>query len=127
MPTGVVTYTRKSLRNTNTPKWDGLTQKLNKIIPLLNGTIEDDGVGMLQVDFANKFVGGGFLGRGAVQEEILFGIYPELILSRLFVEKLTSCEALLVTGRYNEKNGQDFQKSFSKFLKISILMFLCRS
>lgn len=38
------------------------------------------------------------MGRGAVQEEILFSIYPELIISRLFTETLTSSEALLVTG-----------------------------
>ena len=34
------------------------------------GTIEADGLGMLQADFANKFVGGGVLGHGLVQEEI---------------------------------------------------------
>lgn len=40
------------------------------------GTIEDHGVGMLQADFANKVIGGGVLGRGAVQEEIRFLICP---------------------------------------------------
>ena len=34
---------------------------------------------MLQVDFANKFIGGGVLGHGAVQEEIRFLICPELL------------------------------------------------
>jgi len=33
-----------------------------------------------------------------VQEEILFVIYPELLISRLFTEKLYAGEALLVTG-----------------------------
>jgi len=28
-----------------------------------DGTIEDDGRGMLQADFANRFLGGGVLGR----------------------------------------------------------------
>lgn len=41
---------------------------------------------MLQVDFANKRVGGGVLGRGSVQEEIRFVICPELIVSRLLTE-----------------------------------------
>lgn len=45
-----------------------------------------------------RYVGGGVLGRGAVQEEILFVIYPELLISRLFTEKLLPGEALLVTG-----------------------------
>ena len=39
-----------------------------------------------QVDFANKFVGGGVLGDGCVQEEIRFLINPELIVTRLFTE-----------------------------------------
>lgn len=38
------------------------------------------------------------LGRGAVQEEILFVIYPELIITRLFTEKLNYNEAVIVTG-----------------------------
>lgn len=33
------------------------------------------------IDFANKSIGGGILTRGAVQEEILFCIFPELIAS----------------------------------------------
>ena len=41
-----------------------------------DGTIEDHGLGMLQADFANKFLGGGVFGRGAVQEEIRFLICP---------------------------------------------------
>lgn len=62
------------------------------------GTIEDDGLGFLQVDFANKNVGGGVLGFGCVQEEIRFVICPELLVSRLFVERLGDQEAVIVTG-----------------------------
>ena len=40
------------------------------------GTIEDDGDYMLQADFANKYIGGGVLGFGCVQEEIRFVISP---------------------------------------------------
>ena len=35
-------------------------------------TIKDDGHGMIQADFANKFLGGGVLNEGCVQEEIRF-------------------------------------------------------
>jgi poly(ADP-ribose) glycohydrolase len=35
------------------------------------------------VDFANKEIGGGVLGNGAVQEEILFLLFPEAIVSKL--------------------------------------------
>jgi poly(ADP-ribose) glycohydrolase len=38
----------------------------------------------IKVDFANKFVGGGVLEHGCVQEEILMMICPELLLGVLF-------------------------------------------
>lgn len=42
---------------------------------------------MLQADFANKFLGGGVFGRGAVQEEIRFLICPgsSLVASPVFL------------------------------------------
>lgn len=98
MPAGVVTYTRKSIRNSKTPDWSTSSKSLTKIIPLTDGTIEGNGDGLLKVDFANKYVGGGVLSRGTVQEEILFVIYPELLISRLFTQRLTACETLIVTG-----------------------------
>lgn len=51
------------------------------------------------MDFAAKFVGGGVLGRGLVQEEIRFLQCPELIVARLFTEKLADNECLKITGR----------------------------
>lgn len=62
---------------------------------------------MLQVDFANRFVGGGVTGHGLVQEEIRFIINPELIISRLFTEALEPNECLIITGteRYSEYSG----------------------
>lgn len=60
-----------------------------------SGTIEDGGANMLQVDFANRFIGGGVLSRGCVQEEIRFLINTELIVSRLFTEELCDNECLL--------------------------------
>uniref|UniRef100_A0A7N6FI68 PARG catalytic Macro domain-containing protein n=1 Tax=Anabas testudineus TaxID=64144 RepID=A0A7N6FI68_ANATE len=71
------------------------------------GTIEDDGYGMLQVDFANMYVGGGVTGHGLVQEEIRFLINPELIVSRLFTEALEYNECLIITGteQYSKYSG----------------------
>lgn len=46
-----------------------------------------------------RYVGGGVLGRGCVQEEIRFIICPELIVARLFTECLSDNEALLVIGK----------------------------
>ncbi len=54
----------------------------------------------LQVDFANRFVGGGVTGSGLVQEEIRFLINPELIAARLFTEALEDNECLIVTGKH---------------------------
>ncbi|KAG0287170.1 hypothetical protein BGZ98_004780, partial [Dissophora globulifera] len=63
--------------------------------------------GALQLDFANKIIGGGVLGNGAVQEEIRFAICPELIVSRLFTQNLQDNEALLIKGaeRFSNYNG----------------------
>ena len=62
---------------------------------------------MLQVDFANKYIGGGALGAGLVQEEIRFMICPEMILSRLFTEVLEKDECLIMTGceRFSKYKG----------------------
>lgn len=71
------------------------------------GTIEDDGDGLLQVDFANKFLGGGVLNSGCVQEEIRFVICPELLISRLFTECLDDNECMIIMGceRFSEYKG----------------------
>lgn len=83
-------------------RWDTSDSYLGKVRININssGTIEDDGLGFLQVDFANKNVGGGVLGYGCVQEEIRFVICPELLVSRLFIERLRDQDAVIVTGRY---------------------------
>lgn len=50
--------------------------------------------------FNFRYVGGGVLGRGCVQEEIRFVICTELIVARLFTESLADNEALFVVGTY---------------------------
>ena len=66
-----------------------MAQKLNKDICIHYFT---------QVDFANKYIGGGVLGQGCLQEEIRFLISPELIITRLFTEVLESNEVIEITG-----------------------------
>eukprot|EP00906_Rhabdomonas_costata_P027545 RCo039099 len=53
---------------------------------------------MLRVDFANRYLGGGVLGPGAVQEEILFACCPEMIVGRLLCPALQDDEAVLILG-----------------------------
>ncbi|KAK3760693.1 hypothetical protein RRG08_010666 [Elysia crispata] len=107
MPTGIITFTRHVLHQDLVPKWDESTVKLTDLYVSSEGNIEDDGAGMLQADFANKYVGGGVLGRGLVQEEIRFAICPEMILSRLFTPVLQDHEVLIMTGceRFNDYKG----------------------
>uniref|UniRef100_A0A8C2K3E6 poly(ADP-ribose) glycohydrolase n=1 Tax=Cyprinus carpio TaxID=7962 RepID=A0A8C2K3E6_CYPCA len=106
-PDGLVTFERISIPTSKLPQWK--TQK----VPLTNlhispeGSIEEEGTGMLQVDFASKYIGGEVLGSGLVQEEILFFMSPELIVARLFTEKLADNECLKITGpqMYNLTSG----------------------
>ncbi|XP_019411133.1 PREDICTED: poly(ADP-ribose) glycohydrolase isoform X3 [Crocodylus porosus] len=104
-PTGLVTFTRQSLQEF--PDWEKSQKKLSRLHITYEGTIESNGHGMLQVDFANRFVGGGVTGTGLVQEEIRFLINPELIVSRLITEVLDHNECLIVTGseQYSEYTG----------------------
>nr|XP_057920856.1 poly(ADP-ribose) glycohydrolase isoform X1 [Doryrhamphus excisus] len=104
-PKGLVTFTRQTLNNL--PTWENCQSQLTRLHITCEGTIEDDGYGMLQVDFANRFVGGGVTGNGLVQEEIRFIINPELIVSRLFTEALEHNECLIITGaeQYSKYSG----------------------
>ncbi|XP_070834149.1 poly(ADP-ribose) glycohydrolase isoform X1 [Chaetodon trifascialis] len=104
-PKGLVTFTRQML--SNPPNWESSQTQLTRLHITCEGTIEDDGYGMLQVDFANRFVGGGVTGHGLVQEEIRFVINPELIVSRLFTEALEYNECLIITGteQYSKYSG----------------------
>lgn len=95
-PEGLVTFTRQVL--SNPPNWESSQTLLTRLHINCEGRIEDNGFGMLQVDFANRMVGGGVTGHGLVQEEIRFIINPELIVSRLFTEALEHNECLIITG-----------------------------
>ncbi|XP_014673600.1 PREDICTED: poly(ADP-ribose) glycohydrolase-like isoform X2 [Priapulus caudatus] len=95
MPTGTVTYRRQHL--SNLPDWEGSTHQLPRLHLSATGKIEDEGQGMLQVDFANRWVAVA-PSRGLVQEEIRFMICPEMIIARLFTEVLQPDECLVMTG-----------------------------
>ncbi|XP_036974287.1 poly(ADP-ribose) glycohydrolase isoform X2 [Acanthopagrus latus] len=96
--TGLVTFERRCLRDTDISTWRNCKETMHKLHVASDGAIETEGTGMLQVDFACNMIGGGVLGAGLVQEEILFLINPELIVSRLFTERLEDNECLIITG-----------------------------
>ena len=53
---------------------------------------------VLQVDFANMYLGGGVLSGGCVQEEIRFSISPELVVGMFFCPVMMDSEAIHLVG-----------------------------
>lgn len=99
MPQGVLTFTRRSLKFDQLPNWlDNSKTFSNMRYYVSSDERIENADGMLQVDFANKFIGGGVLGNGLVQEEIRFLINPELIVSKLFAESLDHEESFVILG-----------------------------
>ncbi|CAN1827410.1 Poly(ADP-ribose) glycohydrolase 1 [Linum perenne] len=76
------------------------------------GLIEDQSDGALEVDFANKRLGGGALRRGCVQEEIRFMINPELIAGILFLTCMEDNEAIEIVGAERFSNYTGYASSF---------------
>ncbi|XP_016971814.1 poly(ADP-ribose) glycohydrolase [Drosophila rhopaloa] len=109
VPIGTVTFVRRSGLPEHQVDWSQSAAPLGDVALHVDaeGTIEDEGIGLLQVDFANKYLGGGVLGHGCVQEEIRFVICPELLVSKLFTECLRPFEALVMLGaeRYSNYTG----------------------
>jgi poly(ADP-ribose) glycohydrolase len=68
--------------------------------------------GCLQADFANKYIGGGVLRYGSVQEEILFMIKPECLVSLLFCPVLESDETILIRGAEKFSEYKGYAQSF---------------
>lgn len=112
-PTGTITFHRQVIRDRDFPIWHTSTRGIRTAVVKSQGLIETDGHGMLQVDFANKYLGGGVLGQGLVQEEIRFLICPELIISRLFIECLEKNEAVIITGAEQFNNYSGYCDTFT--------------
>jgi poly(ADP-ribose) glycohydrolase len=72
-----------------------------------DGVIEDAGWEYAQVDFANRFLGGGVLRLGCLQEEIRFMLSPELIVGMLFLPAMAENEVVEITGaeRFSSYTG----------------------
>ena len=62
------------------------------------GITESCGPEVLHVDFANMYIGGGVMRSGAVQEEIMFSVCPELLVSLLFCKKMDDDEAIVLVN-----------------------------
>lgn len=104
MPSGLVTFTRRCINEF--PIFEKSNSKIFDCEIRSDGTIEDC-EDALQMDFANKYIGGGVLSRGCVQEEIRFVLCPELMISCLFCHVMLNNECILVRGfeRFNSYKG----------------------
>ncbi|XP_058644859.1 poly(ADP-ribose) glycohydrolase [Onychostoma macrolepis] len=111
-PDGLVSFERISIPPSQLPDWNKQKMPLRNLHVSSEGSIEKEGTGMLQVDFANKYIGGGVLKSGLVQEEILFLMSPELIVARLFTEKLADNECLKITGPQMYSLSSGYSRSF---------------
>ena len=93
----VISVERRFLTSENTPKFSETAQPLSAFKSFPVGLIED-AHGCLQADFANKFIGGGVLTTGNVQEEIRFVVSPECLFSILLCEVMLPSESIIITG-----------------------------
>jgi len=109
---GLITFSRKVVPARGVPSWGHSSNTINKLHIASKGAIEVEGKGMLQADFANKFVGGGVLRSGLVQEEIRFTVCPELLASMLFTEVLGDREVLVVVGVEQYSKYQGYADTF---------------
>ncbi|KAL3583321.1 hypothetical protein D5086_014382 [Populus alba] len=121
MPEGSVSFERKVLPLEQLPlcvfypKADFWIKSVVSLCTLevhSSGFIEDQSSGALEVDFANKYLGGGALHRGCVQEEIRFMINPELIAGMLFLPCMEDNEAIEIVGAERFSNYTGYASSF---------------
>ncbi|KAG0590928.1 hypothetical protein KC19_1G136500 [Ceratodon purpureus] len=117
MPQGSVSYERKVLPLPNhkvmeAAFWSGSHTPLCSFEISDHGIIEDAGWEYAQVDFANKFLGGGALRLGCVQEEIRFMLSPELIVGMLFLPAMAENETIEITGSERFSNYAGYAGKF---------------
>jgi poly(ADP-ribose) glycohydrolase len=105
----VVSFSRQVL--TKPVDWSSSDSILTALTVKASEFIEDQ-KGQLQVDFANKMIGGGVLRSGCVQEEIRFIICPELLVSLLITEEMSDNETVLMCGAERYSNYIGYSQSF---------------
>jgi len=107
----LITFQRVSLKENNIPNWEKSSVELCDIIIDKGKSIEDC-ENMSQVDFANKYLGGGVLRAGCVQEEIRFAINPELFVSMIFTQRLDHLESAFIIGVERTSKFKGYGRSF---------------
>ena len=64
------------------------------------------------VDFANKFIGGGALQGGCVQEELMFAMQPELACAMAFMEVMDPSDAIRIDNTLCHSYGRGYAATF---------------
>ncbi|CBH14710.1 poly(ADP-ribose) glycohydrolase, putative [Trypanosoma brucei gambiense DAL972] len=96
---------------TSFPDFERSTRAMEPVVISENSLIEESYTN-LQVDFANRCIGGGVLSSGCLQEEIRFVTSPELLLSCLVCEELLDNEVVFVAGAASYSVTEGYAKTF---------------
>ena len=110
-----ITYIRQNIKKIDEDKKDVNFCEINII---KEGSLFD-GKAEYCIDFANKYIGGGVLNGGCVQEEILFAIEPEAIVSMLFMEVMNENDAIGIFNTIQYSKYKGYGSSF-KFVESAI-------
>ena len=105
-----ITYVRHNIKSR-----DYANKDLCEIQIIEEGSLFD-GQANYCVDFANKYIGGGTLTGGCVQEEILFAVEPEAVVSMLFMEVMDNNDAIGIfnTIQYSNYTGYGYNFEFKE-------------
>lgn len=96
-------HTKQSLLNDPTPLSPLTIEPHRKIEDIENHAF---------VDFANHFIGGDSLGGAAVQEEILFAIFPEACISMGLCSVMHDDDAISIDGLVRSASYTGYGSSF---------------
>ncbi|ORX83320.1 hypothetical protein BCR32DRAFT_292060 [Anaeromyces robustus] len=108
----LLTYQRISLNKESLIDWKNQKKGLCSVRIDTETSIEDC-KGMMQVDFANWYLGGGVLTNGCVQEEIRFTINPELFVSMIFTQCLDHLESAYIIGTERFSNYTGYGRTYA--------------
>lgn len=97
VPDDMVTFERVGI--VEAPSWAAMGDVPLCKVKLFTGRESiSDSSAPFHLDFANKYIGGGVLRTGSVQEEIMFLEKPECLVALALCEVMKPNEAILITG-----------------------------
>ncbi|KAG2387200.1 hypothetical protein C9374_001532 [Naegleria lovaniensis] len=104
-----IKFSRVCLSVNDIPDFANSSLPLTEIEVHSEGSISDS-KDALQMDFANKYIGGASISFGCVQEEIEFSLCPEMNVARLICQVMQDNESILITGaeQFSSHKGYAF-------------------